>query len=109
MPTKHDEITHLLRSPRNAERLFRSIRASEVGPSTMVSPSVEERSFEDFLVELAKQDAGGVLKRISTHLDQHLAKYGRDSSAERSRLAAAFKDRAPDNAVSQTILELILR
>jgi|tagenome__1003787_1003787.scaffolds.fasta_scaffold18591399_2 hypothetical protein len=108
MQKKHDETAHLLSSPRNAERLLRSIRASESTGSSGLSARVRGQPFEDFLLKLIEQH-DAVLKRIPTYLDGYLAEFRGDRSLERRRLAAAFKDKAADNALSRQVLELILK
>jgi len=106
-PENHDETAHLLNSPRNAERLRRSIQHAAGDSSDIPSVPIGGQPFEDFLVELAKRNDVGVLKRIPTYLDVHLTEFCGDRSSEINRLVVAFRDKAPDNVLSPQMLKLI--
>jgi hypothetical protein len=63
--------------------------------------------FEDWLVELAKNESFSTLEKLPDYLDSHYAKTG-NRIAERKRLAAYFQNHTPRTPFSLQVLEVIL-
>jgi hypothetical protein len=62
--------------------------------------------FEEWLVELAKNENYSVLDRLPEYLNSEYDRV-RDRSAERDRLIAYFRNNAPKTPFSTLILEVI--
>ncbi len=64
--------------------------------------------FEDWLIELAKDENYSVLDKLPEYLRNQYAKVG-DAAAECHRLTAYFQDYAPHSPFSGLVLEAILK
>jgi hypothetical protein len=62
--------------------------------------------FEEWLVELAKNENYSILDRLPEYLNSEYDR-ARDRSAERDRLTAYFRNNAPKTPFSTLVLEVI--
>jgi hypothetical protein len=62
--------------------------------------------FEDWLIEMAKNESYMLLEKLPDYLNGHLSRV-RDVDAERKRLLAYFRNNAPRGVFSRMILETI--
>jgi hypothetical protein len=63
--------------------------------------------FEDWLVELAKNESFSILEKLPDYLDSHYAKTG-NRVAERNRLAAYVQDHTARTPFRLQLMEIIL-